>query len=72
MLGNGLDLWLTPDALEVIIKFLDPSDKRLYIDDFKIDYSLLLFQIEKQASMLITKAVKLPCIAFYHSLLESI
>ena len=45
--GNGLDLWLTPAQVNLLLSFTNPRLTSEYSGDEKIDYIALLFCLEK-------------------------
>ena len=45
--GNGLDLWLTPNQVNLLLSFINPRLTSEYAKDEKIDYNALLFCLEK-------------------------
>jgi len=45
--GNGLDLWLTPRQLEVILAYTNPRLSASISPEDKVDYNALLFCLEK-------------------------
>ena len=45
--GNGLDMWLTPNQVNLLLSFINPRLTSEYAKDEKIDYNALLFCLEK-------------------------
>lgn len=73
--GRGLDLWLTEVQLNALIEYLDPAVgdcSHRNREGFKIDYTSLLFQIEKPLHFQFAKSSKLPSLTFYHALLAAL
>lgn len=73
--GKGLDLWLTDIQVAALIEYLDPavgdcSHRQDF--NFKLDYTTLLYQLEKPLSYQFAKATKIPSLTFYHSLLTAL
>eukprot|EP00347_Sterkiella_histriomuscorum_P010484 403376105 len=70
--GSGLDLYLTENDIEVILQFLDPFDHRKISNDYFIDYSSLLFFIEKQSTKELVKTAKISSFSYLYALLLSL
>eukprot|EP00347_Sterkiella_histriomuscorum_P012963 403366543 len=70
--GSGLDLYITHNDIEVILQFLDPFDHRQISNDYLIDYSSLLFIIEKQSTKEIVKTAKISSFSYLYALLLSL
>jgi hypothetical protein len=73
--GKGIDLWVTDVQIKALIEYLDPSvgdSSHRQREGFKIDYTALLFQLEKPVSFQFAKLTKLPSLTFYHALLAAI
>ena len=69
--GKDLNIWISGGAIDCLVEFLDPFENSKHNSD-KIDYSLMLFILERPALLQQSKTTQIPSLAFVHSLLDSI